>query len=139
MLLKCSECSETWNKAIKFFSPIWPPPPWHPTWMLTTTTCSHLSEGIKKCSDEFPISYRIHFTTCTSFLANKFFLGGGGGNSTKIINLIFEPFPKLKMNLVCTYNWTYKILQALICANTPISAPKWNLAYHQPPYQHFDF
>ena len=26
MLLKCSECSETWNKAIKFFSPLWHPP-----------------------------------------------------------------------------------------------------------------
>ena len=36
-------------------------------WMLTTTTCSQLSEGVKKYSDEFPISYRIHFTTCTSF------------------------------------------------------------------------
>ena len=68
MLRKCSECSETWNKAIRFFSPLWPPThPWHPTWMLTTTTCSHLSEGIKKYSDEFPISYRIHITTCTSF------------------------------------------------------------------------
>ena len=26
MLLKCSECSETWNEAINFFSPLWHPP-----------------------------------------------------------------------------------------------------------------
>ena len=28
---------------------------------------SYLSEGVKKYSDEFPISYGIRFTTCTSF------------------------------------------------------------------------
>ena len=50
-----------------------PPNPLHPTWMLTKTTCSHLSEDVKKCSDEFPISYRLHFTTCRSFKAKFFF------------------------------------------------------------------
>ena len=42
-----------------------PPHPWHPTWMLTTTTCSHLSEGIKNTQMNFPydtesISQRVH-------------------------------------------------------------------------------
>ena len=39
------------TKDIKMTPPP-PPHPWHPTWMLTT--CSHLSEGVKKYSDEFP-------------------------------------------------------------------------------------
>ena len=35
------------------------------------TTRSHLGEGVKKYPDEFPISYRIRFTTCRSYKANK--------------------------------------------------------------------
>ena len=46
-----------------------PPHPWHPTWMLTTTTCSHLSEGIKKYYDEFPISYSLLAYLLTCLLA----------------------------------------------------------------------
>ena len=111
MLLKCSECSETWNKAIKFFSPLWPLPPltldilprcWPRPHVLTFVKVS------KNTQMNFPyhtesISQHVHHFKPIKKLGKKinYFPRRGGGvggtpfaeNSTKIINLIFKPFP----------------------------------------------
>ena len=108
MLLKCSECSETWNKAIQFFSPLWPPPtldilpgcrprPHVLTFVkISKNTQMNFSYHTESVSQQFkPIKKDLK--KCWKKI-NYFPWRGDGGppfaeNSAKINNLIFEPFP----------------------------------------------
>ena len=110
MLLKCSECSETWNKAIKFFHHYDLPPtldilPW--CWprphVLTFVKISKNTQMNFPYHTESISQHVHHFKPIVNniFFGKKLTIfreGGVGGtpfaeNSAKIIHLIFEPFP----------------------------------------------
>ena len=78
--------------------------------MMTTTSCSHLSEDDKNTQMNFPyhtesISQLVHHFKPITIFGKKLIIfregweGRGGTpvaeNSAKIINSIFEPFPNL--------------------------------------------
>ena len=96
MLLKCSECSETWNKAIQFFSPLWPPPTldilpgcWPRPHVLTFVKISKNTQMNFPYHTESISQHVHHFKPIKFFLEKKLII------FREIINLIFEPFPNL--------------------------------------------
>ena len=108
MLRKCLECSETWNKALNFFSQLWPPTLdilpgcWPRPHVLTLLKVSKNTQMNLPYHTE-SISQHVHHFQAIKFFWKKINYfprrgDGGGGtpfaeNSAKIINLIFETFP----------------------------------------------